>query len=205
MLSLSGYLIYSTGPQFLLETSGGFQIAMFLFYLIFPGTLILLAIKWKLVFINNNHLTLVYPFRLKKRRIDLLNIKSLRWKMWGNYRTGDYQVLELVTKNSERISISDFEFQNFMTLENSILESIKFKPNLKTRNDNRYEQARTNISLSIIVAVFTTLTLVTTYSKATKSNFEVSPPTLIFFISILVLLRLAFQLFDYAKRLRNKT
>ena len=209
MLWLSGFLIYSTGTKFIEEFEFTKHLVVLFFYLILLATLIFMAVKWKWVIINKESIMVVYPLKFQSFKIELSEIKTLKWRLWkGRHRIlillAYYRMLDLGTKTGQQLTISDFEFQNFDSLESLILNSVNFKPNLKTRNQNRYVQAKSNIIFSIIILVIAVFIIITSYSKMIENNFSTKIPIAFFILGCLVLLRVGFQMFDYIIRIRKK-
>ena len=203
-LWLSGSLIYSTHTKFIEK----FDFVVLFFYLILPATLIFMAVKWKWVIINKESIIVVYPLKFQSFKIELSEIKTLKWRLWGEtHRISGYllyRMLDLETKTGQQLTISDLEFQNFYSLESLILNSVNFKPNLKTRNQNRYVQAKSNIIVSIILLVVAVFIIITSYSNMIENNFSTKIPIAFFILGCLVLLRAGFQMFDYIIRIRKK-
>jgi len=165
-----------------------------------------MAVKWKWVIINKESIMVVYPLKFQSFKIELSEIKTLKWRLWkGSQRIlGYYRMLDLETKTGQQLTISDLEFQNFDSLESLILNSVNFKPNLKTRNQNRYLQAKSNIIFSIIILVVAVFIIITSYSFMIENNFSTKIPIAFFILGCLVLLRAGFQMYDYIIRIRKK-
>jgi len=205
MLWLSGFLIYSTGTKFIEEFEFTKHLVVLFFYLILLATLIFMAVKWKWVIINKESIMVVYPLKFQSFKIELSEIKTLKWRLWSKFRVPlIYRKLDLGTKNGQQLTITDLEFQNFDSLESLILNSVNFKPNLKTRNQNRYVQAKSNIIFSIIILVVAVFIIITSYSFMIENNFSTKIPIAFFILGCLVLLRAGFQMFDYIIRIRKK-
>ena len=204
-LWFSGFLIYSTYTKLIEKEFTSEHLIFLILYLILPGILIFMAVKWKWVIINKESIMVVYPLKFQSFKIELSEIKTLKWRLWSTYRNPlFYRMLDLGTKNGQQLTISDLEFQNFDSLESLILNSVNFKPNLKTRNQNRYVQAKSNIIFSIIILVIAVFIIITSYSKMIENNFSTKIPIAFFILGCLVLLRAGFQMYDYIIRIRKK-
>ncbi|UXP33051.1 hypothetical protein N6H18_03650 [Reichenbachiella agarivorans] len=204
ILWVSGYLIYSTGIKFTDEADTFKQLGMLCFYLIFPAALLFIAIKTKWIILNSNSITAIYPLKLHIIRLELSEVKKLSWRLWGTVRAGDYRMLDITFKSGQLITISDLEFQNFDSLEQVIINSSSHKPNLKTRNQNRYDQAKTNIWFSTLILIVTVFVIGISYSKMVENDFSNKVSIAFFTIGTLVLARLIFQIKGYINRLRKK-
>ncbi len=127
----------------------------------------------------------------------------MKWKLLGNYKTGDYRMLELTDFNGKTLSISDLEFQNFDSLEAEILNKSNCKPNLNNRNQLMLDQAKTNL---IFNPIFLILMIVISYKEVNKylngDDFQVNN-IIILTICLLVGLTLVFQAIEYIKRIKT--
>ena len=151
-----------TSFWFLLMIGGGLKLASFIlprFYridtwfakfwlivllIILTGVIIFFLIKFRLLIINKKRLISIYPFRLKITIIEKLDIESKKW-----YNVEQKATLHkcLLIEDSKKniIKFTDFEFENFYTLESKIMD--KKEGNIE-RDSMIKEQANNNIGYS---------------------------------------------------------
>jgi hypothetical protein len=203
-LWLSGTLFFTSISKFsnLFELSWNL-IGIIILSLIFPTLLTFLFIKLKVVYIKDNKIQAFYPFRLKIKSIQLSQIKKMNWRLLGNYKTGDYRMLELTDFNGKTLLISDLEFQNFDSLEAEILNKTNCKPNLNNRNRLKLDQAKSNLIFNPILLI---LMIIISYKEVNKyldgDDFHTNN-IIILSICLLVGLRLVFQAIEYIKRIKT--
>lgn len=105
----------------------------------------LLSFHLKFVFITENKVTVVRPFRFQFETIDLGDIKKIDWNTFSIQRLGDYRKLTLTTDDF-KMNFSDFEYINFNSLERFLLDkaSLSGKFNLTSKQDVELSQAKGN-------------------------------------------------------------
>ena len=204
MLFISGHLIFSTYHKFLDEPFSGKHIGVIVIYLIFPTLLFILTLKWKIVIVSTKHIDFIYPLRFKKKRIEKSKIKSISWRLWGNYRSPDFRIIDIETSTNEKIKISDLEFQNFDSIESMILQHLPLKQNLSTSKRIKYDQAKYNIILTLtFLGGSGFIGFLCLKTVLTNSEIDNAPITILI-ICTLLFLGYVFQLIEYLKRINNK-
>lgn len=79
--------------------------------------------------VNTNQILAIYPFRLKRKRISLDDISSVKWNSYTDVRATYYRVFKIRSKNNVEIKLCDKEFENL----DSIAKTIDCKSVKKTR------------------------------------------------------------------------
>jgi hypothetical protein len=170
MFSCGGYLSYISIDKDLFTGDSIFVVKFFLglLMLITIGTLIFFVLKFRILIIKENKLTISNPFILRYKQIELDKIKKTNWSSW-EIRGIKYRTLEMTNKNSEKLSITDFEFENFDNLIRKIPNAESTPKKMKID----YEQAKSNISLITFVAVINiVLTSLIVYMNISGKGFH---------------------------------
>ncbi len=107
--------------------------------LLFIGIFFYSLYKFRILIIDNNSIVSIYPFLLKKEKIDLTKIKKLKLENFFAFKGIVYRKIE-VTDFSGTIEITDLEFENFEKLTSE----LKLNQNKKREID--LEQAKSNLS-----------------------------------------------------------
>ena len=103
------------------------------------GILFYLLYKFRLLVIYNKSIISIYPFLLKKEKIDLNSLEKHKYENFIGFNVTTYRRVILTDPNTN-ISFTDMEFENFETLTNGILNSKN------KRNKVDLKQAASNIS-----------------------------------------------------------
>ena len=151
MFCCGGALSYMSFDSALFTSDVFFLVKFFvgLIILITIGVFFFFCLKFRLLIIRQNILISLNPFIFSLKRFDMDKIKKIKWSIWNIHGTY-YRTIELTNKKKERISFSDFEFENFDSL-------VKIIPNFdseKRKFEIDYEQAKSNITyltLSLII------------------------------------------------------
>jgi hypothetical protein len=154
--------------------------------------LYVLIFKFKIIFVTNNKLTAVYVFRFYKETIIIDEIKSVEWKSWS---VKPYSFISVtISDNSNIITISDFEFENFHTIVAQILG--------KNYTDNSLpyfkSQAKQNSFLSCFI-VFASLILLFYTMPNIYMNNASKYSYLILVISVLTMVVSIKRIYEYRK------
>lgn len=108
------------------------------------GVLGFFLIKFRFLIINKKRIISIYPFRLKISTIDKIDIKGIKWYNVEQKATL-HKCMEIFDTKKNVIKFSDFEFENFYTIESKIWDK-------KERNSERdnmiIEQTKNNIGYS---------------------------------------------------------
>ncbi len=118
------------------------------------ATLIFFFIKFQLLIVTNYKIVSIKPFLLKSRKIKLENIKTVRWENW-DLKSSLFKTVELIESPENKISFSDFEFENF---EKLIARIPKIAFTAK-RNKIYQEQAKRNLSMTNFILIISILSL----------------------------------------------
>lgn len=115
------------------------KIIMGIMILLFIGILFYSLYKFRILVIDNNSIVSIYPFLLKKEKIDLAKIKKLKSENFFAFKGTVYRKI-MVTDFNGTMEISDLEFENFEKLTSE----LKLNQNKKREID--LEQAKSNLS-----------------------------------------------------------
>jgi hypothetical protein len=118
----------------------------------------LLSFHLKFIFLTDNKMTVIRPFRFQFRTIALDDIKKIDWNTWSVPKLGDYRKLTITTGDF-KTNFSDFEFINFNRLERFLLDKTKVtsKFNLTIKQNVELSQAKENRwwnLVAILMSVF---------------------------------------------------
>jgi hypothetical protein len=204
MIFLSGFLLLTTYHKLYDEAFSGKHIGIVLIYLIFPTLLVFLILKWKIVLVKEKNIDIIYPLKFKKNRIENSQIKSINWRLWGNSRSPDFRIMDIVTNSNKKITISDLEFQNFDSLETAILNNSKLKINLSRSEKIKYEQAKFNLIMTIGFLILSALIGFMSLKTILNNHKFDNKLFVTLIVSTLVFMSYVFQLFEYLKRLNKK-
>lgn len=119
-----------------------------LLMLITIGVVVFFILKFRILIIIKNRLIIFNPFIFRYKRIEIDKIQKINWSIW-EIRAIKYRTLEITNKKTEKLSITDFEFENF---DNLIKKIPNFESSLK-KSKIDYDQAKSNISLMTFVIV----------------------------------------------------
>lgn len=115
------------------------KIIMGVMILIFIAAFFYLLYKFRILIINTNNIVFIYPFLLKKSKIDLANIRRIKLKKWPGQNGTIYRQVSFTASDS-KFSFTDKEFENFETLTDEL-------PNIKDKRVKiDFEQATSNLS-----------------------------------------------------------
>jgi len=124
-------------------------------YILTLGVMIFLLLRFRLLFVTKDKLISLYLFKLQKTTILLDEIKTLKWSTW-NIKSHKFISLTITDKSKNKISISDFEFENFDNLVASFIGE-----NYLDKSIIHYkEQAKQNISLTNFITLLTAIFLI---------------------------------------------
>ncbi len=115
------------------------KIIMGFMILLFIGFFFYSLYKFRILVIDNNSIVSIYPFLLKKEKIDLTKIKKLKLENFFAFKGTVYRKIK-VTDFSGTMEITDLEFENFKKLTSE----LKLNQNKKREID--LEQAKSNLS-----------------------------------------------------------
>ena len=115
------------------------KIIMGIMILLFIGIFFYSLYKFRILVINNNSIVSIYPFLLKKEKIDLAKIKKLKSENFFAFKGTVYRKI-MVTDFNGTMEISDLEFENFEKLTSE----LKLNQNKKREID--LKQAKSNLS-----------------------------------------------------------
>ena len=122
--------------------------------------------KFRFLIIKDNKLTSIYPFILKKDRINFDQVVKIKWKTW-TIKATIYRTIEIFDKNNFKTSISDFEFENFDTL----VSKIPNADNDKNKEIVDLEQAKTNLYyMAFLVFMITGFLIAITWISILKNR-----------------------------------
>jgi hypothetical protein len=123
-----------TGDLFII-----FKIIMGFMILLFIGIFFYSLYKFRILIIDDNSIASIYPFLLKKEKIDLTKIKKLKLENFFAFKGTVYRKIKITTF-SGTMEITDLEFENFEKLTSE----LKLNQNKKREID--LEQAKSNLS-----------------------------------------------------------
>tara|TARA_B110000879_G_C10873316_1_gene393818 strand:- start:8 stop:667 length:660 start_codon:yes stop_codon:yes gene_type:complete len=115
------------------------KIIMGFMILLFIGIFFYSLYKFRILIIDNKSIVSIYPFLLKKEKIDLTKIKKLKLENFFAFKGTTYRKIKL-TDFSGTMEITDLEFENFEKLTSE----LKLNQNKKREID--LEQAKSNLS-----------------------------------------------------------
>jgi hypothetical protein len=128
--------------------------------LLFTGIFFYALYKFRIVIISHNSIVSIYPFLLKKEKIDLTKIKKLKMENFFAFKGTVYRKITL-TDFSGTMEITDLEFENFEKLTSELkLNQIKKRAiDLKQAKSNRSNVNFTIYLLSglLIFLIFNTI------------------------------------------------
>lgn len=107
--------------------------------LIFIGILLFLLYKFRILIVDKNSIISLHPFLLKKRKIDLTQIKKQKLENFFAFNGIVFRKVTLKDHNT-KIEITDLEFENFEKL----ICDLKIDRVKKKEID--FEQAKSNLS-----------------------------------------------------------
>ena len=131
------------------------KVFVVLSYILTLGAIIFLLLKFRLLLVTKDKIISLYLFKLQKTTILLGEIKNSNWTTW-DINAHKFISLTITDNNKSKISISDFEFENFDRIALSILGDNYLDKSLI----HYKEQAKQNFSLTNFITLLTTLFLV---------------------------------------------
>uniref|UniRef100_UPI004048BD8B hypothetical protein n=1 Tax=Mariniflexile sp. TaxID=1979402 RepID=UPI004048BD8B len=158
-LSFNGNIF--TGDLFII-----LKIIMGLMILLFIGVFFYSLYKFRILIIDNNSILSIYPFLLKKEKIDLTKIKKLKLENFFAFKGTVYRKIKITTF-SGTMEITDLEFENFEKLTSD----LKLNRNKKREID--LEQAKSNLSdVNFNVYLLSGLLMFLIYNTIWNSGFH---------------------------------
>jgi hypothetical protein len=157
LLSAGGCMTYLTIERFISDDLIFIgKIFLPLLSLIIIGISFFFLRKFRILIIRNNEIISIRPFVFKKIILHFQDIKKVKWIIWNINAVRYYKIVEVEDTNKIKISISDYEFENFEKIITSI------KPIIKTAKSNKIylEQAKNNISITNFILILTLLFVV---------------------------------------------
>lgn len=150
MLLGSGYLTYLSYDKnlfakdviLILKMTMGFMILLFIGFLFYT------LYKFRILIIYNHQIISITPFLFKIEKIDLKQIKRIKWSTFYAFKSTLYREVK-ITSSNRTISFSDLEFENFDSLteeftntnsksKKKIIDLEQAKSNLSSTNFNIY-------------------------------------------------------------------
>ena len=129
-------------------------------YILTLGVMIFLLLRFRLLFVTKDKLISLYLFKLQKTTILLDEIKTSKWSTW-DIKSHKFISLTITDKSKNKISISDFEFENFDNLVASFIGE-----NYLDKSIIHYkEQAKQNISFTNFITLLTAIFLISMIVK----------------------------------------
>ncbi|MDP2160563.1 MAG: hypothetical protein Q8K02_08790 [Flavobacterium sp.] len=124
------------------------KLTMVFMILLFTGMLFFTLYKFRILFIYNNRIISITPFLMKIEKVDLKNVKRVKWSIFHSFKSTFYREVE-ITGPSGTISFSDLEFENFDSLtdkftntnnksKKEVIDLVQAKSNLSSTNFNIY-------------------------------------------------------------------
>lgn len=113
----------------------GFMIALFIGFLFYS------LYKFRILFIYNSRIISITPFLLKIQKVDLRNVKRIKWSVFYSFKSILYREVK-ITSSSGTISFSDLEFENF----DSLTDQFTNTNNKSNKKEIDLEQAKCNLS-----------------------------------------------------------
>lgn len=115
----------------------------------FMGLLMLITIgfagfflfKFRLLLIKKDKLISFNPFILRYRQFDIHDLKGIKWSTW-ELKATVFRTLEANNRDGEKLTISDFEFENF----NRLISMIPKADSHKKKVEVDFKQAKSNLS-----------------------------------------------------------
>lgn len=143
MLLSSGYLTYLSYERniitsdviLVVKLTMGFMIVLFI------GLLFFTLYKFRILFIYNSRIISITPFLLKIEKVDLKNVKRIKWSNFYSFQSWLYREVN-ITSSSGTISFSDLEFENFDSLTNQFTNTN----NKSKKKEIDLKQAKSNLS-----------------------------------------------------------
>jgi hypothetical protein len=149
-----------------------------LLYFITLGTIIFLILKLRILIVTKNKLTSLFLFRLQKTTIRLDEIKISKWTTF-DIKAHKFISLTITDKSQNKVSISDFEFENFESIAASILGDKYLEKSIFYFK----EQSRQNKFFTYFIAIISTALLVICIDKLNiNKGFNASHAIFIFII-----------------------
>ncbi len=134
--------------------------------LLFIGVFFYSLYKFRILIIDNNSILSIYPFLLKKEKIDLTKIKKLKLENFFAFKGTVYRKIKITTF-SGTMEITDLEFENFEKLTSD----LKLNRNKKREID--LEQAKSNLSdVNFNVYLLSGLLMFLIYNTIWNSGFH---------------------------------
>lgn len=193
------YNIFTSFWFFLMFSSGGILTYFSLDKNIFTGDLIFIAkffiglvvlitigiffyfvYKFRILIVSEDKIVTLYPFRLKKIKVDLNTIKKIKLENFFAFKATVYRRIEITDSNGT-LEINDLEFENFEIL------TSKLKVDLNKKNKIDFEQAKSNLS-NITFNVYILSIFLAFLVLKTIWNSELNIMKIAFIISLGVLL-----------------
>jgi hypothetical protein len=108
------------------------------------GVIVFFLLKFRILIVNKRKIISVFPFRLKVTVIEKTEIKNIKWTNVLQKATL-HKCMQITDFNNSTIKFTDFEFENYYTLE-SMIWSKQYKNS--EREKMIIDQASNNIGNS---------------------------------------------------------
>ena len=199
MLLCSGLLAYQSFSKelYMSDVNMIAKIVIVIITLIFFCILIYLLYKFRILITYKNLIISVNPFLLKIVKIDILEIKSVKWTNFTAFKSTTYKMVEIKDINS-KIEITDLEFENFETLVQNIEKDKvrKLKIDIEQAKSNNWNEIFNTFLLSGFLIFLIIITILN------KAHFLLISFIL---INIVLLCGTLKRLSNYRKIIKNYT
>ena len=141
----------------------GFMIVLFIGFFFFT------LYKFRILFIYNNRIISITPFLLKIQKVDLSNVKRIKWSNFYSFQSWLYREVN-ITSSSGTISFSDLEFENF----DSLTDQFTNTNNKSKKEVIDLEQAKTNLSsINFSIYLLSGFLIIMIYNTIFNSGFHI--------------------------------
>lgn len=143
MLLSSGYFTYLSYKRNIITSDVILVVKLTMGFLIifFIATFFYTLYNFRILFIYNSRIISITPFLLKIEKVDLKNVKRIKWSVFYSFKSTLYRDVK-ITSSSRTISFSDLEFENFDSLTNQFTNTN----NKSKKKEIDLEQAKSNLS-----------------------------------------------------------
>ena len=173
---------------------------LWLIYLVGPITILFLVKRFKIIFLENDFLIVVYPFLFKKNRFNFSDIKKVDWSIYGGGRSAEFLRMNITFKSGNLLSISDLEYEKFTTIEKEILQFVKPNSSFSWRSELLKSQAKFNIFYCVLGLVFFGFIIGILIKNVFKDELIIIT---VLIILVLMFTRILFHTFRYLKILKS--
>jgi hypothetical protein len=185
MLLSSGYFTYLSYERKIITSDVILVVKLIMGFLIviFIGLFFFTLYKFRRLYIYNSRIISISPFLLKIEKVDLSNVKRIKWSNFYSFKSTLYREVK-ISSSTGAISFSDLEFENF----DSLTDQFTNTNNKSKKEVIDLEQAKTNLSsINFSIYLLSGFLIILIYNTIFNSGFNTIILVSFFCIALLFL------------------